>query len=210
MPRKTYDYGVPHNNYVIMSLPTRQRMQRSPYIICILPHRKQPVKERQGKSLARIFQIQGRIPVKKYIFALCVLLCGLLIGCRQEPADLVGIIFERGHGSMWGNQFYIEVCAREITVTQYFPEGASDPIVREHVPITAAQWQNLTEAIQGLELEEDRSTLREKLFGHSRQDGGEFRYLILQWETQQKKYKWPQTQQANALEAMLEQLAIIA
>jgi len=145
--------------------------------------------------------------VKKYIFSLCVLLCAVLVGCKQEPGNPVGFIFERGHGSMWGNQFYIEVCAREIILTQYFPEGASDPVVREHVPISASQWQTLTEAIQALEPEEAPGSWREKLFGRSRQDGGEFRYLILKWETGQTKYQWPQSEQANALEAMLEQLA---
>ena len=60
--------------------------------------------------------------MKKHILELvgCMLLCTALTACTQEQATLSGILFDRGHGSAWGNQFYIEVYPEEIAVMRHF------------------------------------------------------------------------------------------
>lgn len=139
------------------------------------------------------------------------LLCAVLSACSCAPTKLVGIVFERGHGSAWGNQFYINVCKNEIAATRYIPEGAADQTVREHIPITAEQWQTLANAIEKLELKKERGSWIKALLGKSKLDGGEYRNLSLIWETGagtvETKYTWPQNEQAQALESLLEQLA---
>ena len=57
------------------------------------------------------------------VFALLIL---LLTGCAAKEEDAVtGIIFERGHGSAWGNQFYIQLEAEQIVSASYIPEASS-------------------------------------------------------------------------------------
>ena len=154
--------------------------------------------------------------MKKHILELvgCMLLCTALTACTQEQATLSGILFDRGHGSAWGNQFYIEVYPEEIAVMRHFPNGAQEQTVSEHIPITAEQWQQLTEAIENLQLQKKSTPWWKKLFTSSRQDDGEYRNLTLGWETggktAQTAYQWPQSTQANALEALLEQFAATA
>ena len=150
--------------------------------------------------------------MKKYLIAIFLLLSTTLMGCSQENASLVGIVFERGHDSLWGNQFYIEVYPEQIAAVRCFPEGSSEQTACESIPITPQQWQSLRDAIQGMDLKKKSNT--GKLFGISKQDGTEFRNLTLVWETKkgtkQVQYQWPQNTQANALEALLEQLAAYA
>ena len=150
--------------------------------------------------------------MKKYIIVIiCILLCTALVACGQENADLVGIIFERGNGSVWGNQFYIEVNTDEIVVARYIPEGSSEQVTIEHIPVAAEQWQILTETIQNLSLKKERGLWKEKLFGSSKLDGGEYRKLTLVWKRasgeQEVDYQWPANEQANSFEQLLEQVA---
>lgn len=149
--------------------------------------------------------------MKTYRFTVFILLCVLLAACRQDTPKLVGIVFERDHGSAWGNSFYIDVRVEEIAATRYFPEGSADQTIREHIPITAGQWQALTEVIQSMEWKERSGSWKEKLFGCAKLDSGESRNLTLVWETEkgtvETEYQWPQDKQADALEALLEQLA---
>lgn len=139
-----------------------------------------------------------------------MLLCAMLAGCGQEEGKLAGVLFERGHGSAWGNQFYIEVTAEEISLLRYFPEGTGEQTQRQHIPITAEQWQQLEALLSDMELKE-AGGWREKLFGGAKQDGGEYRRLTLLRETGKGRestlYQWPQSRQAEALESLLEQLA---
>ena len=149
--------------------------------------------------------------MKKYIIAGCMLLCAMLAACEQKEAKLVGIQFERGHGSQWGNQFYVEVTAREIVITRYFQTGASEQTVREHVPLSQAQWECLADTLRTLELKEAQDSWLDQILGFDKVDGGEFRRLTLTWETEKGtkrvSYQWPQDVQAASLEALLEQLA---
>lgn len=123
---------------------------------------------------------------------------------------ITGIRFDRGHGSAWGNQFYIEVCADEIVLARYFPEESQEQEVCEHIPITPEQWNEICLAIQALNLTKDRPSLWQKLWESKKLDGGEYRNLTLVWKTSKGEkeinYQWPSDQQANALEELLEQL----
>jgi len=135
----------------------------------------------------------------------------MLTACGQVDTALAGIQFERGHGSAWGNQLYVEIYPQEIAIVRFFPEGAAQQVTREHIPITAEQWQQLRQAVEQLKLQEKRSSWLDKRFGHSKLDGGEYRNLTLVWQTGKKvvrtDYHWPQTAQADILETLLEQLA---
>jgi len=149
--------------------------------------------------------------VKKRVTVGSMLRCTLPGGCAQEENLLVGIIFERGHGCAWGNQYYVEVCREEIVMLRYFPEGASEPVTEEHIPIASGQWLGLTQLLQTMELEEKRSFWLRSFFGRNKQDGGEYRSLTLirqrEKKTQKTGYRWPQTPQAEELELLLVQLS---
>ncbi len=130
-------------------------------------------------------------------------------GAKEDPV-LIKIVFERGHGSMWGNQFYIEVTADQIQQVQYISKDTMELDNRNNIPITEQQWQALENAILLLELQEDNNTWKDKLFGQSTLDGGEYRRLTLTWKIGDKEkevsYLWPQSQQAAEFESMLVQL----
>ncbi len=146
-----------------------------------------------------------------FLLLLIFTLAAAMTGCsREEDRVMTGIRFDRGNGSVWGTQFYIEVRAGEILLTRYFPEGAAQQQTREHIPITAGQWSALCEAVQALELKEARSSFWQNLFP-SPQDGGEYRSLTVFWQSPQGEtevtYRWPAGEQAAALESLLRQLA---
>lgn len=134
----------------------------------------------------------------------------LLTGCKaKEDSKIIGVIFERGHGSTWGNQFYIEVRADEIVLARYFPENSQDKEVCEHIPITPEQWNAVCMAVQALELKEDRPSLWQKLWKSRKLDGGEYRVLTVIWvEEVEIAYQWPNNQQSKDLETLLEQLVV--
>lgn len=151
-------------------------------------------------------------------WAFCLLLPLLLTGCGavQEPVpDLTRVVLERGHGSMWGNQFYMDVCAGEILQTRYFPPNAPGTELTEESgrPITSEQWTEIVSAVDALEptLVRLRETLWQKLFDSKALDGTEFHRLTLYWaEDEGTSYEWPDNEQAAALEALLEQLVLKA
>lgn len=146
---------------------------------------------------------------------MCLLLCAAVLfgmaGCASEKEDeIIGIIFERGHGSMWGNQFYIHVEKTEIVQSRYIPENAQDQQTRQNIPITQQQWEELLAAVQMLKLQEECPSLWESLLGNSKLDGGEYRELILIWSTpkgeKEMSYQWPGDERAEKLEILLTQL----
>ncbi len=152
--------------------------------------------------------------MKKYIIAISaasMLLCAALSACGQSNATLVSILFERGHGSQWGNQFYIEVNEQRIVTLRVISQSTMELREQKDIPISPEQWQELAAAVQDLELKQTRENWIHKLFGGSALDGGEYRHLTLIWQTEQgtaqTQYQWPQSQQADQLERLLEQLA---
>ena len=127
----------------------------------------------------------------------------LLTGCGiRSSAAITGIVFNRGHGSAWGNQFYIEICSGEILLARYIPEGGSELVTLEHIPITQEQWQSVLRTVEQLPLEKARTNLWEK----QKVDGSEFRELTLVRGKKETTYWWPNIPQAQQLEQLLEGL----
>lgn len=127
----------------------------------------------------------------------------LLSGCNGKEDDAVtGIKFERGHGSVWGNQFYIEISDDEIVTARYIREGTGELVTEEHIPITDAQRQTIRTVAQQLPLEKERT----QLWGKRKADGTEFRKLTLICGTKETVYRWPNTPEANQLEQLLESM----
>lgn len=150
--------------------------------------------------------------MKKFcIIAALLLLAGLTACHAEEDSALTGIIFDRGHGSAWGNQFYIEVRDCEIVQLRCIEEDTMELESLEHVSIRPEQWEALKTAVLNLELREETSAWKDRLFGHSKLDGGEYRNLSLIYRSGGKevavRYRWPDSADAQALEAALEQLA---
>ena len=134
------------------------------------------------------------------VFALLIL---LLTGCAAKEEDAVtGIIFERGHGSAWGNQFYIQLEAEQIVSASYIPEGSSEPVTVTRLPIADTQWQTVIAAAEQLPLEKARAHLWE----NRKLDGGEFRKLTLIRGRKETEYRWPDGPEGQQLEQLLEAL----
>ena len=157
--------------------------------------------------------------MRKYCVAgiLMIPILLLLTGCGEaetpdpETATLCRVVFDRGHGSMWGVQFYIDVCPEEILRTCYFE--AEDPDMElkeeENLPITEEQWEEIKNAVLKLEpnLEKEK---KPKAKGTKKLDGGLYHNLTLVWEQGNEKqeicYKWPSCEAAEQLEDLLEEL----
>lgn len=137
---------------------------------------------------------------------LLILLLLPLTGCgRSVPTEAPnGIVFERGHGSAWGNQFYIEICPERIIVARYIPEGSSELGIVEDIAITREQWQQVESQLASMTLEKEQVSLWKRLFGGRAQDGGEYRRLTLLYGDRELSCRWPAD--GEGLEALLEQL----
>ena len=137
------------------------------------------------------------------IFPLFVMAALLLSGCgAKRNGEITAIKFNRGHGSLWGNQFYIEISPQEIVTARYIPEGSWDLVTVEHLPITDDQWQSIKNTVEKLPLEKARTDIWEK----QKLDGSEFRELTLVRGKKQTLYAWPNTPEAQQLEQLLETL----
>ena len=149
----------------------------------------------------------------------------LLAGCSGAKSPDLGaaalkrVIFDRGHGSLWGIQFYIDVCPDEITIVRYFSKDmeGSDLIEKTNLPITSEDWKELEDVLgemkftlEPIESPSFWKRFRAKLKEQTMLDGGEFRKLILTWEmdkdAQEIEYKWPGGHEAEALEVLLEEM----
>lgn len=148
---------------------------------------------------------------KLCIIAALMLLTGLS-GCHaKKDYALTGIIFDRGHGSVWGNQLYMEVHSTQIVKLRYISKDTGQLETLEQIPIRLEQWEALKAAVLNLELQEQTASWKERLFGHSKLDGGEYRNLSLIYSGGGKevatKYQWHGSAEAQELEDMLELLA---
>lgn len=127
----------------------------------------------------------------------------LLSGCSgKRSQELTSISFNRGHGSMWGNQFYMEISPQEIVTAHYIPEDSGDLVTVEHLPISDTQWQTVKHTVEQLPLEKARTDIWEK----QKLDGSEFRELTLEWGKKEITYYWPNTPEAQQLEQLFEKL----
>ena len=119
---------------------------------------------------------------------------------------MTGIIFDRGHGSAWGNQFYVEVCQTEVILMRYISAGSVDLITREHLPISPETWQALTDALGALELQQEQTSFLSHFWADKKLDGGEYRKLTVQYGSKEVHYQWPADPGAAELEKLLEAL----
>lgn len=138
----------------------------------------------------------------KRILWLFLLLPVLLAGCGGKTERLTGLTFDRGSGSTWGNQLYIVLMQTQIVTLRYIPAGTGELVTLEQLPITAEQWQTVVDALEKLQLEEEKTSWLGKLF--EKQDGGDYRRLTLTYGERSAVYRWPADGQQ--LEALLEQL----
>ncbi len=133
-----------------------------------------------------------------------VILIGCLAGCLAKKDEITEIRFNRGHDSMWGNQFYIAIQATEIVQAHYIPEGSSELVTVEHLSITEAQWQTIKSMVEQLPLEKVRTNIWEK----QKLDGSEFRELTLVRGKKETTYYWPDTPEAQQMEQFFEALLL--
>ena len=114
---------------------------------------------------------------------------------------------------MWGNQFYMDVNAQEILQTNYFSpdDPGGELLTGSGLPLQVQQWDEIVAAVKALgPLTPVKKSIWKKLFGKGQVlDGTEYHRLTLYWgDGDGAEYVWPANEQAAALEALLEQLAI--
>ena len=145
----------------------------------------------------------------------------LLTGCSgPEPVrELTGVELDRGHGSMWGYQFYIRVNREEVESASWFQESAEGEFITvENVSIDQGQWQKIESMVLEMlpQMEEVKPRPIKDLIDKMGMlpqvlDGGVYRNLTLTWsvdgETEEVEYVWTSSSRQMELEAMLEQLA---
>ena len=146
---------------------------------------------------------------KSRFLALFLLLSFCVTACASKETDnaITEITFERGHGSAWGNQFYIKVRPDQVITLRYIPENGSDLNSAENLPITDRQWQALTDQLQNMTLQKEKASLWPKLFAPKVLDGGAFWKLSVTRGNHTTAYLWPGDEQAAIFEQLLEQLA---
>ena len=134
-------------------------------------------------------------------------------GTKDLSADisLRRVTYDRSHGSLWGNQFYIDLTETEIVSTHFFPEGEGNLKEVSYIPVTEEQWEELEQRIFTM-VPSLKVKKGEKLgfFKKQKLDGAESRTLTLTWEKKNKQqtisYDWPDTAEAADLEELLEMM----
>ena len=157
---------------------------------------------------------------KRLILLLLLLPMALIIGCSKTPkvpegAVLTQVIFDRGHGSEWGNQFHMNIKRDEIRYASWItPEY--DELEADHVPLSEETWLEIEALV--LELLPEMEPVKEpglldRLFEKAMPqvlDGGEYHTLNLVWETEDEiqiiEYGWTGSPGQLELEAALEDL----
>lgn len=140
-----------------------------------------------------------------------------------EECTLTRVMLERRHGSVWGVQFYVDVCPREVTLIRYFPreDPGGELAVDKHIPLTSQRWDEIVEAVA--QLRPQLSPVPKPTFwarltqarkGRYRVlDGVGYHHLALTWQAEghphEVRYDWPGSEQAKTLETLLERLTDI-
>ena len=148
-------------------------------------------------------------------FLVVLLLCSAC-GKQAEPAELSRVVYARGHGSAWGNQFRMEVCPAEVSYLHYFRDGQE---FRElfAVPIDESQWEQVETAAMDLfptlEVQKQPNLLNRlaQALGPKEVDGGDWWSLTATWlvdgEPKDVQYIWTNTAEAENFELLLQDLA---
>ncbi len=143
--------------------------------------------------------------MKRVVWLFLLLPVLLMPGCSHEPTlqSLAGVTFDRGSGSVWGNQLYISLTETRIVTLRYIPKGTAEQKTLEQLPLAPEQWQEVVRVLEQLPLEKEKRSLLENLF--PKQDGGDYRRLTLTYGKTAITYRWPD--EGTQLERLLEQLA---
>ena len=146
------------------------------------------------------------------------LLCSAC-GKQAEPAELSRVVYARGHGSTWGNQFRMEVCPTEISYAHFFEKTNDGQEFKEFyaVPIEEMQWKEIETAVLAvlpqLEIQKPPSLVQRlvQALGPKTVDGGKWTKLTVTWladsEPKDVQYIWANTAEAEAFEHLLQELA---
>jgi len=158
----------------------------------------------------------------KRVFLISLLTVVFLCSACGKPAEqgeMTRVVFARGHGSTWGNQFRMEVCPSEVSYLHYFRVGENEREFRElyALPIEETQWEQVQKAAMELLplLQEQKSpslwARLEKAFGPIEVDGGKWWSLTLTWLVDGKEkdvqYVWTVCPETEAFEVLLEEMA---
>ena len=134
-----------------------------------------------------------------------------LSGCGRDITSsdsLVRITFDRSHGSLWGNQFYIDLTETEIVEARFFRQGEPEQTESHNILISTEIWEEAEQAVLSLAPSLKEKKEKKRIFQKS--DGTEERTLTLTWETETGEktviYDLPSTENAIALEEYLETL----
>ena len=153
------------------------------------------------------------------IGVLAVMLFCSACGKQAEPSELTRVIFARGHGSTWGNQFRMEVCPSKITYTHFFVKTEEGRAFKElyDIPMEDTQWKQIETAVMAvlpqLEVQKPPSLLQRltQALGPKTVDGGAWHTLTATWrvngEPKDVQYIWTASAEAEALQLLLEELA---
>ncbi len=161
--------------------------------------------------------------MKRLTAVLLILPALLFSGCTVSgdippDAELSGIRFHRDHGSIWGVRLTLDIAPegiKEVGVTK-----GGEWVERENLPIRPADWNKIADAVE--KIRPALLAVRQKpqiwpfsLFGKvQRLDGTETRELTLIFKTQNGEeavlYNWPESDAADQLETLLEDIAFAA
>ena len=158
--------------------------------------------------------------MRKYLIPLLLLPVLLMAGCSKTPqvpegAVLTQVIYDRGHGSEWGNQFHMNIKRDEICLASWFSPDHEE-LEADHVPLSEETWLEIEALV--LELLPEMEPVKEpglldRLFEKAMPqvlDGGEYHTLNLVWETEDEiltiEYVWTGSSGQLELEAALENL----
>ena len=157
----------------------------------------------------------------KRIVLLCALFLILCSGCGKaaqpspDTAELVRVVFDHGHGSMWGVQFFVDVKQTEIASVSHFimVNDKAEYVTETGLPLAADRWDAIKNAVEELYPDlRPADSAKKKLFGGQQKlDGAEYRKLMLFWKqgdaVEEISYLWPDCDAADALEQVLESIA---
>ena len=148
-----------------------------------------------------------------------MLFCTACSRSATHQKELTRVVFHRGHGSTWGSQFLMDICPGEVSSLQYFTDQEDGREFRDltALPIEKEQWEQVETAVlqllPQLQVKKDPGPLKRLLqaLGPQTVDGGEWRTLTMTWvvdgELQKVNYEWPSSEEAEACELLLEELA---
>ena len=144
------------------------------------------------------------------ILAILLLCCAC--GKSAQPAELTRVVYARGNGSVWGNQFHMDVCPTEVSYLHDFRDGTE---FRElfALPIEQLQWEQIRLAaeVAAAQLQVQKPPNLLQRLAPKADDGGDWWSLTLTWvtdgEPKDVTYIWAATAETEAFSLLLEELA---